>query len=42
MGHSTKFVLVDQDGKIRGYYDSFDEKSLVELKKRINYLTKIM
>ena len=42
MGHSTKFVLVDQDGKIRGYYDSFDEKSLEELKNRINYLTKKM
>jgi protein SCO1/2 len=26
--HSTKLVLVDEDRKIRGYYDSFDEESL--------------
>jgi protein SCO1/2 len=26
--HSTKLILVDPDGNIRGYYDSFDEESL--------------
>jgi len=26
--HSTKLVLVDADGNIRGYYDSFDDISL--------------
>jgi hypothetical protein len=26
--HSTKLILVDEDRKIRGYYDSFDEESL--------------
>jgi len=26
--HSTKLILVDEDLKIRGYYDSFDEESL--------------
>jgi protein SCO1/2 len=26
--HSTKLVLVDRQGNIRGYYDSFDEASL--------------
>ena len=42
MGHSTKFVLVDQDGNIRGYYDSFNEESLAGLKKRIDSLTEKM
>jgi protein SCO1/2 len=26
--HSTKLILVDENRKIRGYYDSFDEESL--------------
>jgi protein SCO1/2 len=26
--HSTKLILVDRKGNIRGYYDSFDEESL--------------
>jgi protein SCO1 len=29
--HSSKFVLVDGEGKIRGYYSSEDEASLVKL-----------
>lgn len=29
--HSTKFVLVDQEARIRGYYDSEDEESLKKL-----------
>jgi protein SCO1/2 len=31
IAHSTKFVLVDKDGKIRGYYDSEDEEALKKL-----------
>jgi cytochrome oxidase Cu insertion factor (SCO1/SenC/PrrC family) len=29
--HSTKFVLVDKHGHIRGYYSSFDPESLQSL-----------
>ncbi|HTR82733.1 MAG TPA: SCO family protein [Bacteroidota bacterium] len=29
--HSTKFVLVDREGVIRGYYDSDDESSLKKI-----------
>jgi len=38
--HSTKFVLVDQQGKIRGYYDSYDSESLHLLRKHIGFLLK--
>ena len=38
MGHSTKFVLVDQEGMIRGYYDVFDEDMLNLLKEHIRVL----
>ena len=31
--HSTRFVLVDGQGKIRGYYEAFDEPSLERLVK---------
>ena len=31
IGHSTRFVLVDQQGEIRGYYDATDEESLKQL-----------
>lgn len=31
--HSSKFVLVDQEGRIRGYYDSTDESKMTALKK---------
>ena len=31
--HSTKFVLVDEHGRIRGYYSSFDPESLSALVK---------
>jgi len=33
--HSTKFVLVDAQGRIRGYYDSFDDRSVKELEAHI-------
>ena len=42
MGHSTRFVLVDQNTKIRGYYDSFDAASMAELKTRIDFLAEKM
>ncbi len=29
--HSTRFVLVDGEGRIRGYYDGFDEESVKKL-----------
>ncbi len=29
--HSTRFVLVDGQGKIRGYYEAFDEQALEKL-----------
>ncbi len=29
--HSTRFVLVDGQGRIRGYYDGFDEDSMKKL-----------
>lgn len=29
--HSTRFVLVDGQGRIRGYYDGFDEESMKRL-----------
>jgi len=38
VGHSTKFVLVDKIGRIRGYYDSVDEKAMKDLVKDIGRL----
>lgn len=40
MGHSNRFVLVDRDGFIRSYHDSFDDNSLDALKKNIRELAK--
>lgn len=31
--HSTRFVLVDGEGGIRGYYDGFDEESVERLER---------
>jgi hypothetical protein len=31
--HSTRFVLVDGKGYIRGYYEAFDEDSTAKLKR---------
>jgi protein SCO1/2 len=30
--HSTRFVLVDGEGRIRGYYEAFDEESVARLR----------
>ncbi|MCC7193652.1 MAG: SCO family protein [Phycisphaeraceae bacterium] len=34
--HSSRFALVDQQGRIRGYYDAFDANVLDQLKKDID------
>ena len=36
--HSTRLVLIDRKGKIRGYYDSFDEKAMESLEAHIRFL----
>ena len=38
MGHAIKFVLIDQNGKIRKYYDGTDEMSQKVLNKDITVL----
>ena len=38
MGHAIKFILIDQDGKIRKYYDGTDEMSQKILNKDITIL----
>lgn len=37
--HSTRFVLVDGNGDIRGYYEAFDEESTAKLKRDLLALT---
>lgn len=36
--HSTRFILVDQQGQVRGYYDSNDPEHLARLKRDIRSL----
>ena len=36
--HSARFVLVDRDGEIRGYYDSNDPRALKRLRKNARQL----
>lgn len=38
--HSTRFVLVDRDGMIRGYYDALDPAKVDELRAAIRFLAK--
>lgn len=38
--HSTKFILVDQQGRIRGYYDYDSEASLKQLREHIAVLAR--
>jgi hypothetical protein len=40
MGHTSKFVLVDQNGMIRGYYSGLDKASIKVLKESIRHLAK--
>ena len=36
--HSTRFVLVDGKGRIRGYYEAFDEESMGRLERDLERL----
>jgi len=36
--HSTRFVLVDARGRIRGYYDGFDQESIERLERDLRAL----
>jgi protein SCO1/2 len=38
MMHSTKFILVDTHGQIRGYYDSSDPASLDQMVRDVRFL----
>ena len=38
--HSPRFVLMDKEARIRGYYDSRDSQALVRLKNDVDTLTK--
>ncbi|MEW5923427.1 MAG: SCO family protein [Candidatus Zixiibacteriota bacterium] len=42
MGHTTKFILVDHLGQIRGYYDGMDETSVDKIKTDISKLLQEM
>jgi len=34
-GHTTRFTLVDRDGRIRGYYDGLDSAAVAQLERDI-------
>lgn len=36
--HSTRFVLVDAEGRIRGYYEAFDEEAMQKLMREVEAL----
>lgn len=36
--HSSRFALVDRDGKIRGYFDGLDEEAMQKLRKALRSL----
>lgn len=38
MVHSTRFILVDKNAKIRGYYDGLDSKAIEKLKQDLQLL----
>jgi cytochrome oxidase Cu insertion factor (SCO1/SenC/PrrC family) len=39
--HSTRFVLVDGQGRIRGYYEAFDEPSMKKLRRDLEELARL-
>ena len=41
-GHSNRFVLVDQQGRIRGYYDGTDDNDMKKLALDIPKLAKAL
>ena len=38
--HAIKFILIDEKGSIRQYYDGTDDASMAVLRKDINFLLK--
>ena len=38
--HSTRFVLVDGEGRIRGYYEAFDEEAVKKLMRDVEALAR--
>jgi protein SCO1/2 len=42
MGHSTKFILVDHEGRIRKYYDGLDRSELGLIKQHVRALARAM
>jgi protein SCO1/2 len=40
IGHSPRFVLVDKEGRIRGYYDTRESQAVVRLKNDIDTLVR--
>jgi protein SCO1/2 len=42
MGHTTRFILVDRDGRIRSYHEGLDRASVNILKHNIRVLAKEM
>ncbi len=38
MGHSSRFALVDSQGRIRGYYNALEEKPMIAIKEQITRL----
>ncbi len=42
MGHTTKFILVDQHGRIRSYHEGLKNESMLALKNNIKQLSREM
>ena len=42
MGHSTKFVLVDHEGRIRSYHDGMDHAAVHQLRQNIRALAEAL
>lgn len=42
MGHTTKFILVDQHGQIRSYHEGLENESMLALKNNIRQLAREM
>ncbi len=38
--HSSRFVLIDREGRLRGNYDSRDPEKLIELRRDLSFLLK--
>jgi protein SCO1/2 len=38
MGHTTRFILVDQQGRIRSYHEGLESESMTALKNNIRQL----